>query len=77
MTGGVQINKENLIAFYKSVVKDSEYNWVTINIDNKFGVQFAGSMEYFDYGEIDDEGCIPKRIGYGSIIGDTVDYEEI
>lgn len=77
MTGGIEINKENLIAFYKSVVKDSGYNWVTLNIDNKFGLQFAGSMAYFDYGEIDDEGCITRRIGYGSIIGDTVDYDTL
>lgn len=77
MTGGIEINKDNLLAFYKSVVKDSEYNWVTLNIDNKFGLQFGGSMAYFEYGEIDDEGCITRQIGVGSIIGDTVDYEAI
>ncbi len=74
MTGGIEINKENLIAFYKSVVKDSEYNWVTLNIDNKFGLQFAGSRPFFTYGEIDNEGCITRQIGAGSILGDTVDY---
>lgn len=75
MTGGVEINKENLIAFYEEVVKDSGYNWVTLNIDGKTGIVFAGSTYAFGYGEIDEEGCLVKTEGNGFIIGDTVEYE--
>lgn len=77
MTGGIEINKDNLLAFYKSVVKGSEYNWVTLNINNKLGIQFPGSDEFFSYGEIDDEGCITRKIGYGSIFGNTIEYDTV
>ncbi len=75
MAGGVEINKENLIQFYKEVVKDSNYKWVTINIDGKKGIQFAGSNNYFTYGTIDNEGCIIESEGNGYILGDTINYE--
>ncbi|SCH33650.1 Membrane protein involved in colicin uptake [uncultured Clostridium sp.] len=75
MVGGREINKENLVKFYESVVKDSGYKWVTLNIDGENGIVFPGASYVFTYGEIDDEGCITKSIGNGSIADGKVSYE--
>lgn len=75
MSGGIEINKDNLIQFYNEVVKDSEYNWVTLNIDGETGLQFAGSTHIFTYGTLDKESCIIEDKGTGFIYDDKIDYE--
>lgn len=77
MTGGIEITQDNLIQFYNEVVKDSQYNWVTLNIDDKTGIQFSGSNSSFIYGTIDNEGCIKEIKGNGFISGDKIEYENI
>ena len=75
MAGGIEITKENLIQFYKEVVKNSSYNWVTLNIDGESGINFHGSSYFFTYGTIDDEGCIIESKGEGFITENGIEYE--
>lgn len=73
---GVEINKENLIKFYKEKVENSGYNWVTLILEDGKGIQFPASSVAFTYGEIDEEACITKGLGDGFVLDGTIDYEE-
>lgn len=74
MVGGIEITEANLVEFYNEVVEDSDYNWVTMNIDGETGIQFPGSSYFFTYGSLDNEGCIVEGKGDGTILDGKVDY---
>ena len=55
---------EEFAEFCNEVVKDSDYNWVTISCGDGTGIQFQGSMSSVaTYGKIDTDGCIEESIG--------------
>ena len=75
---GTEINKENLIKFYKENVEGSGYNWVTLNIDGKNGIVFPGASITFSYGELDPtDGAIINEVGNGIVTEDTVEYSAL
>lgn len=75
-SNGIEIDKEILLDFYKNNVENSDYNWITIDLGNGKGIVFAGGTEFiFTYGEIDNEGCITKTLGSGTILNDEIEYQ--
>lgn len=60
-----QITIEDFVEFIEQRVDGSGHNWVSIICNDGTGIVFAGSqVSNATYGEIDNEGCINKEIGY-------------
>lgn len=72
------ITMEQYAEFCSQVVKDSGYNWITIDFGNGNGIQFQGSIPSIaSYGSLDAEGCIVESIGTIMLTGDdTYEYTE-
>lgn len=69
---------EQYAEFCSEVVKDSGYNWVTIDFGDGFGIQFQGSIPSISsYGSLDTERCITEQVGTIMMTGDnTYEYTE-
>lgn len=60
-----EITEEEYATFVETSVDGSGYNWFSIICDDGTGINFAGSFSAFGtYGELDNEGCITKALGY-------------
>ncbi len=72
------ITQEQFSEFCNARVKDSGYNWYTINCGDGTGIQFAGSISSVaTYGTIDNEGCITESFGTIMVQADgTYNYTE-
>lgn len=72
------VTMEQYAEFCSEVVKDSGYNWVTIDFGDGYGIQFQGSIPSISsYGSLDTEGCITEQIGTIMLTGDnTYEYTE-
>lgn len=72
------ITMEQYAEFCSQVVKDSGYNWVTIDFGNGNGIQFQGSIPSIaSYGSLDTERCIVETVGTIMMTGDdTYEYSE-
>lgn len=69
------ITKEEFLHFYNDTVKNGNYNWITINLNNGKSIQFIGTT-LFQYGNADNEGRIIECFGDGYIINDNdIKYE--
>lgn len=56
-------------------MKNGNYNWITINLNNGKSIQFIGTT-LFQYGNADNEGRIIECFGDGYIINDNdIKYE--
>ena len=70
------VTMEQYDEFCDQVVRDSGYNWVTIDFGDGTGLQFAGSTPAIaTYGTLDEEGCIVESAGSVMMTdGDTYEY---
>ena len=58
------VTQEQFSEFCNTRVKDSGYNWYSINCGDGTGIQFAGSRSSVaTYGTIDNESCIIESSG--------------
>lgn len=58
------VTQEQFSEFCNTRVKDSGYNWYSINCGDGTGIQFAGSISSVaTYGTIDNESCIIESSG--------------
>lgn len=63
----IEVTQEQFIEFCNTRVKDSGYNWYSINCGDGTGIQFASSLSSVaTYGTIDNESCIVES--YGTIM---------
>lgn len=69
------LKERELIDFYNEYVKNSNYNYITLNFGNGNGIVFSGNISSFTYGELDRTGSIINGLGYGEIKNNNVDYE--
>lgn len=66
-----QVTEQEYIEFCNDVVRDSGYNWFSIDFGDGTGITFSGSIpETGTYGEIDETRCITKTIKYIGINAD-------
>lgn len=60
----IKVTQEQFSEFCNTRVKDSGYNWYSINCGDGTGIQFAGSISSVaTYGTIDNESCIVESSG--------------
>lgn len=65
------VTEEQYHEFCEGVVRDSGYNWITIDFNNGTGLCFQGSSPALaTYGKIDNEKCITEQMGNVMSMGD-------
>lgn len=66
------VTMEQFADFCNQKVKDSGYNWVTIDFGDGTGLQFAGStISVATYGTLDEEECIVNSEGTVMLTGEN------
>lgn len=70
-SNGATLTNDNLVAFYKEAVQDSEHEWVTLKHLAQTGIVFSKNENVFTYGNIDQDGTILYLKGEG-VIGEGV-----
>lgn len=73
-----KVTMEQYNEFCDQKVRDSGYNWVTIDFGNGSGLQFQGSTPAVaTYGTLDDKECIEESKGTVMMTGEnTYEYSE-
>lgn len=69
------ITDENIIKFYNEIVKDNDYNYITVDLGNGEGLVFNND-NFFIKGKIDENGMISNTEKLGQIEDNKIIYKE-
>ena len=71
------VSEKDFVEFYKTVVKDSELNYFTIDFSDGTGIVFIPGIRSAEYCEIDDTGSNINAIGYITWEKNKVTYQTV
>lgn len=71
------VSEKDFVEFYKTVVKDSELNYVTIDFSDGTGIVFIPGIRSAEYCEIDDTGSDINAIGHITWKKNKVTYQTV
>lgn len=69
------VSEKDFVEFYKTAVKDSALNYVTIDFSDGTGIVFIPGIRSAEYCEIDDTGSNINAIGYITWNKNKVTYQ--
>lgn len=71
------VSEKDFVEFYKTVVKDSDLNYFTIDFSDGTGIVFIPGIRSAEYCEIDDTGSNINAIGYITWKKNKVTYQTV
>lgn len=71
------VSEKDFVEFYKTVVKDSELNYFTIDFSDGTGIVFIPGIRSAEYCEIDDTGSDINAIGHITWNKNKVTYQTV